>query len=65
MAIAHPFALSVKAFSAEYGELCHSVNAAGQDETKLKDFRYEGSLPGPVRQIALVENSPLFSRERL
>jgi hypothetical protein len=65
MAIAHPFALNVKAFSAEYGELRHSVNAAGQDETKLKDSSYGRSLPGPVRQIALGENSPLFSRERL
>jgi hypothetical protein len=38
MAIAHPFAIDVKAFSAAYGELRDSVNAAGSDETRLKDF---------------------------
>jgi hypothetical protein len=42
MAIAHPFAIDVKAFSAAYGELRHSVNATGRAETRLKDFAQLG-----------------------
>jgi predicted dehydrogenase len=43
MAIAHPFAIDVKAFSAAYGELRHSVNAATKAETRLKDFGWTGA----------------------
>jgi hypothetical protein len=40
MAIAYPFALGAEAFSTAYCDVRHSVNAAGCDETRLKDFGY-------------------------
>jgi hypothetical protein len=65
MAIADPFALDVKAFSAEYGEPRHSVNAARGDETRLKDSGQTGLHLGPLERIALPEVSTISSGERL
>jgi hypothetical protein len=64
MAIAHPFALDVKAFSAEYGQLRHSVNATGRDETRLQDFWLRPTTTAPVRQIASLDVSTISSSNR-
>jgi len=45
MAIAHPFDLDVKAFSAAYGGFHHSVNASETAETRLKDFEQSALCP--------------------
>jgi hypothetical protein len=65
MAIAYPFTLNVKAFSAAYCDIRHSVNDGGSDETRLKDLGRRASQLGPLGQIALPEASTTSSEERL
>ena len=43
MAIAHPFAIDVKAFSAAYGELRHSVNAGAERRDQTERLRVDGA----------------------
>ena len=52
MAIAYPFAIDVKAFSAAYGEPRHSVNARESAETRLKDLGQEGLSTRPGADCA-------------
>jgi hypothetical protein len=58
-----PFAVDVKAFSEDYGELSHSVNADAEAETKLKFFSVEWAEAGATPQIALADVPTLYSRD--
>jgi len=64
MAIAHPFDVDVKAFSAAYGEVRHSVNAGETAETRLKDSELRRSGLGLREQIALLAVSRISSQKR-